>query len=292
MASDAPPLDTVVEIVTPENIAFRYRVAGPFRRLAAYGIDMGIRVIAWMVGSMAAMMAFSSIGLPGFGVAAVLVFWFLMAWLYGGLFEALWNGQTPGKRMMDIRVLTVEGRPITGWQAVLRNVLRAADMQPLVCYLVGLVAAMMNPRFQRLGDLAAGTMVVVEEPRWFHGVLRITEPEVIRLASQIPAGFQASRTMARALAAYVQRRLHFPWPRRLEIARHLGEPLRQRFDLPADTNLDLLLCAVYHRTFITDRHDEEQAVEATSPFAQPGSSPFAAGPAGIEIPPPATQTMS
>ena len=291
MATDAPPLDTVVEIVTPENIAFRYRVAGPFRRLAAYAIDMGIRVIAWVVGSLAAMIAFGSIGLPGFGVAAILVFWFLMAWFYGGLFEALWNGQTPGKRMMSIRVLTVEGHPIVGWQAVLRNVLRAADMQPLNCYLVGLVASTMNSRFQRLGDLAAGTMVVVEEPRWFQGVLRVVEPEAIRLASQLPAGLQASRTMARALAAYVQRRGHFPWLRRVEIARHLGEPLRERFQLPANTDLDLLLCAVYHRTFITDRHDDDQFLEATSPFAQPVASPFASQPAGMDNQPTAAPSV-
>ncbi|NUQ63231.1 MAG: RDD family protein [Pirellulales bacterium] len=274
-SADAP-LDTAVEIVTPENIAFRYRLAGPFRRLPAYLIDLGIRLTAWVVGSVASMIAFSSVGLPGFGLAAMLVWWFAMAWLYGGLFEALWNGQTPGKRLMNIRVLSVEGQPINGWQAVLRNVLRAADMLPLQFYLVGLAAAMMTRRFQRLGDLAAGTMVVVEEPKWFQGVVRLAEPEVVRLAAQIPAGFRASRTMARALAAYVQRRPHISRPRRAEVVYHIGEPLRRQFHLPPDTDLDLLLCAVYHRTFITDRRDEEEAATAGSPFAPAATSPFAA----------------
>ncbi len=284
MSSRTVPLDIVVEIVTPENVAFRYRVSGPFRRLAAYAIDMVIRATAWGVASMAAMIAFTSIGLPGFGLAAGLVFWFVMAWLYGGLFEALWNGQTPGKRMMNLRVLTAEGLPIDGWQALLRNVLRAADMQPFYLYLVGLISATMNSRFQRLGDLAAGTMVVVEEPRWFQGVIHIAEPEAIRLAGEIPAGFQAGRTMARALAAYVQRRQRIPLLRRVEIARHLAEPLRQRFNLPAEINLDLLVCALYHRTFITDRPDEQQVAEPGSPFGEPPANPFATASDGAPAP--------
>ncbi len=267
MATDPAPLDTAVEIITPENIAFRYRVAGPFRRLPAYLIDLVIRVIACVVGLIAALIAFGFVGLPELGLAASLLLWFLLDWLYGGLFEAFWNGQTPGKRLMHLRVLTTEGRPISGWQAVLRNVLRAADMLPTFTYQVGLLVTAMNDRYQRMGDLAAGTMVVFEEPRWFHGVVRMHDPEVIRMAGQIPAGFQASRTMAKALAAYVQRRQHFSWMRRQEIAQHLSEPLLQKFNMPAETNADLLLCALYHRTFITDRQDEEERGPGESPFA-------------------------
>jgi len=159
---------------------------------------------------------------------------------------------------------------------VLRNLLRAVDMMP-GCYLVGLFAAMMNDRFQRLGDWACGTMVVVEQRQWIygHGVIRIAEPEVREIAGQIPANFQAGRSMARALAAYVQRRQTFSWGRRLEIARHLGEPLRERFNLPRGTNVDLLLCAAYHRTFLTERDDKlpregSPFMELRSPFARFG----------------------
>lgn len=278
MMSQAVPLDTAVEIITPENIAFRYRVAGPFRRLPAYLIDLVIRVVVWTGGSVVATIAFASLGLPGLGVAVLFFLWFLLEWLYGGLFEAFWNGQTPGKRILNLRVLTIEGQPVSGWQAVLRNVLRAADMLPLFTYLVGLVAMAMNQRFQRLGDLAAGTMVVVEEPQWFHGVVRMHDPDVVRMASQIPAGFEASRTMAKALAIYVQRRQHFPRMRQQEIAWHLGNPLRQQFQLPSDTNLDLLLCALYQRTFITDRYDDRESSPGQSPFAAPASSPPAGAP--------------
>ncbi|MBI3469552.1 MAG: RDD family protein, partial [Planctomycetes bacterium] len=173
----------------------------------------------------------------------------------GGLFETFWNGQTPGKRMMNIRVISVDGQPIRGWQAVLRNILRTADFLPMG-YLLGIVVAMVNERFQRLGDLFAGTMVVVEVPQRLYGVMRVNEPAVAELAAALPAGYRVSRSLARALATYVQRRRGFPWARRIEIARHLGEPLRTRFNLPVSTSYDLLLCALYHRTFIDDRPPE------------------------------------
>jgi len=272
MAENLGQFDTTIEIVTPENIAFQYRVAGPFRRLPAYLIDLVIRALIVGVGGFALSIA---VGLallgPSWWIGGTLALLFIVTWFYGGLFEALWNGQTPGKRLMQIRVLSIDGQPINGMQAVGRHLLRAVDMLP-VCYLLGLLAAAMNNRFQRLGDWACGTMVVVEERQWLygHGVIRLAEPEVKRLAEQIPANFQPSRSLARALAAYVQRRRNFSWGRRLEIARHLGEPLREKFNLPLSTNVDLLLCALYHRTFITDRRRPEGARPARegSPFME------------------------
>lgn len=263
-------LDTSIEIVTPENIAFQYRVAGPFRRLPAYLVDLVLRIAICILLSIGLMIIFGFAGFWGLGAGLGLVAWFLLSWFYGGLFEALWNGQTPGKRMMRIRVLSTDGQPIGAMQAVLRNVLRSVDAQPLMFYQVGLVSAMMNDRFARLGDLACGTMVVIEQRHWLRGVVRVDEPDAIALAGRIPASFQAGRSLARALAAYVTRRPYVPPGRRVEIARHLGEPLRQTFDLPQDTNLDHLLCGLYHRTFITDRDDELVDVRVGSPFAESG----------------------
>jgi hypothetical protein len=115
-------------------------------------------------------------------------------------------------------------------------------------------------------------MVVIEEPKWFHGVVRITEPAAIQLASQIPAGFPVDRRLARGLASYVERRGNFTWPRRLEIARHLSEPLLARLALPPATDPDLLLAALYQRTFIGDREDGQ------SPWGDAVvQSPFLAG---------------
>jgi uncharacterized RDD family membrane protein YckC len=246
-------IDTCIEIVTPENIAFQYRVAGPFRRLPAFLIDMAFRGVVGTILTIAILLAFGSIGAIGLSFGGSMVIWFVLSWFYFGLFEALWNGQTPGKRLMGLRVVSIEGQPVTPFQAILRNILRIADAQPGGLYLVGLVAATLNDRFQRLGDLPSGTMVVIEEQRFLRGVVRIHEPEAIRVAASIPPTFQPSRSLARVLAAYVQRRQLFPWGRRIEIARHIGEPLRQKFQLPPGTDLDVLLCGLYRRAFIADR---------------------------------------
>lgn len=274
MANATGQIDTRIQIVTPENIAFQYRVAGPFRRLPAFLVDLSIRLGVAVVGMIAASLTFGTVGL-GLG----LVLWFVLSWFYGGLFEALWNGQTPGKRLLGIRVVSVEGQPITPFQAILRNILREIDAQPVLFYQVGLLAATLNDRFQRLGDLAAGTMVVIEEGRRLQGVVPIREPEAIRIAALVPPSFEPSRSLARALAAYAQRRHFFPPGRRLEIARHIGEPLRQKLQFPPDTDLDMLLCGLYRRTFIVerDRHTEEStpavlpviaAVSAPIPFTE------------------------
>ena len=167
-------IDTSVEIVTPENISFRYWLAGPSRRLPAYLIDVLIQVMVVVSAGRVLGCVLGSVGLWGSFSGLFLVILFLVHWFYGGMLEAVWNGQTPGKRAMRIRVVTMQGQPIRAWQAVLRNVLRAVDAMPLAplalgmselalpLFMVGFVAASLNDRFQRLGDLAAGTMVVVD----------------------------------------------------------------------------------------------------------------------------------
>lgn len=268
MPSESAPLDTRIEIVTPENIAFQYCTAGPFRRLPAYLIDVMLRAAIILAGLFAIGLATGVMGMPGVGIGMGMVAWFVLDWFYGGLFETYWNGQTPGKRLMRIRVVSDEGQPINGLQAILRNFLRSVDAMPVVfvapTYLLGLFSTAMNNRFQRLGDLAAGTMVIVEEPQRHYGVARVSEPEAIRLAAELPANLVISRSLARALSSYVQRRQAFPWRRRAEIAMHVAEPMRQKLGLPPGTSHDLLLCAMYYRAFIADRVEEGLAA---TPFA-------------------------
>lgn len=266
------PLDATIDIVTPENIAFRYRVAGPYRRLPAFFIDLLLRTGVWigiilLIGLVATVSLFDS----GIGVAFALILLFAMEWLYGGLLETFWNGQTVGKRVMGIRVLSVDGQPINGLQAMMRNILRFADMMPFIPFsaifdepsaipiptlVIGLVAPLLNRRFQRLGDIVCGTMVVIDEKSWLFEAAKLEDPRVAQLAAELPAGFNVSRTMARALATYVDRRQLFSPPRRREIARHIAEPLVAKFGLPPDTSYDLLLCSLYHRTFLAN--DEEE----------------------------------
>jgi uncharacterized RDD family membrane protein YckC len=288
-------IDTNVDIVTPENIAFNYRVAGPFRRLPAYLIDLGIRaillfVLAILFGIISAFAGSSFVFAVLFAVW--ILTWFVTQWFYGGFFETYWNGQTPGKKLLGLRVLTVEGQPVNMLQATMRNVLRAADFlpplllnifqpldtldsnfnsEPLPPYpiamtlLAGLIVMMMNNRYQRLGDLVCGTMVVIEERSWLMGIARLEDPRAAQLAQYLPPNYVVSRSLAKTLATYVERRQYFSLNRRREIARHLAEPLLDRFGLPHDTSHDLLLCALYYRTFIADR-GKEDAPAAPSPF--------------------------
>ncbi|MCE9527749.1 MAG: RDD family protein, partial [Planctomycetales bacterium] len=186
---------------------------------------------------------------------------------FGGMCETFFNGQTPGKWLLGLRTLTYEGQPISALQAIFRNLMRAAD---LLMPLLGLTVMMFNRRFQRLGDLVAGTIVVVEERHWLTGVAKLDDPRAIQLAAYLPPNFVVSRSLARALATYVERRKFFSPPRRREVAKHLAEPLLVKFGLPPDTSYDLLLCSLFYRTFIADRGDDEKQLEAArqqNPFA-------------------------
>jgi uncharacterized RDD family membrane protein YckC len=273
MPQRMPQLDTAIEVVTPENIAFEYQLAGPFQRMPAYLLDGLFRLL--LTFGMGLLLAGSGLW-QVWGAMPLLIFHFALSWFYGAVFEALWNGQTPGKRLLRLRVVGVDGQPINALQAVARNILRSADMMPALMiaslvealpglyllalidrhvwtFQLGLVVMALTPRYQRLGDLVAGTMVVVEEPPQQHGVVAIRDPGVVELAAALPASIPVSRSLALALSAYVSRRAMFPAPRRWEIARHLGGPLCKRLQLPPSTDPDRLLCALYYRTFIEDR---------------------------------------
>ena len=148
-------LDTTRRVATPEGIELTLRLAGPVPRALAWSIDLVIRLgIVALV-----MMLAAQLGRAGWGVvliAAFFVEWLLPAWL-----EAAWRGQTPGKRIMRLAVLNDDGTPVRWPAALTRNLLRAVDFLPFV-YGVGLVSMLANRDFKRLGDLAAGTVVVYQ----------------------------------------------------------------------------------------------------------------------------------
>jgi len=286
MSSEMTQIDSTIEVVTPENIAFHYQVAGPFRRLPAFLLDVLIRAALFALAAVIVAFILSMLGLPGLGIAIIAILWFLSDWFYGGFFETLMNGQTPGKWTMGIRVLTVDGQPINGVQAVMRNFLRSADMMPMLSievlglaapayivptFILALVTMTMNRRFQRLGDIVSGTIVVVEERQWLTGVAKLEDRRAAQLANYIPADFVVTRSMARTLAGYVDRRRFFSIARRREVAHHVAEPLIERFGFPADTSYDLLLCALYYRAFVADRSDDE-SLDDSNPFG-PMSAP-------------------
>lgn len=263
------PLDAEMDVVTPENISFRYQVAGPFRRLPAFLIDLAIRFGVML--ALVLVLSFLGFVLQGMAELILLISWFLMEWFYGGLFEGLWGGQTPGKRLMGLRVLTADGHPVTLLQAVIRNLLRIVDFFPMFplnalfmnqspfpvpLFLVGLVSCALNDRYQRLGDLVCNTIVVIEDRGGLLATARLEDPRAAQLAQFIPPTFVVNSTLAQSLAIYVERRPYFSLPRRKEIARHIAEPLLARFGFPPDTSYDLLLCALYYNTFIAEKTGE------------------------------------
>ena len=174
----------------------------------------------------------------------------MIVWGYSAFCEAVFNGQTLGKRLVGIRVVSDRGVPITGAQAVLRSLVGTIDGPIPFCYLLGLASMLLTRKFQRLGDLAAGTMVVVEARRGRAGVIQVEPSSVEALLPWLPVRVAAGPELARALSDYVQRRGRFGAARREEMAGHLARPLRDRYGLPADSSADAVLCAVYHRVFL------------------------------------------
>ncbi|HRP72808.1 MAG TPA: RDD family protein [Luteimonas sp.] len=146
-------LDTIREIHTPEGVALRLPAAGPVPRALAWLIDLLVRLGLVMVASILLAM------LGRFGTGVYLVFLFLVVWAYPVMFEALWDGQTPGKRALGLRVVAANGAPV-GWLASFtRNLMRTVDMLPFG-YAFGLAASLLDARGRRLGDVVARTLVV------------------------------------------------------------------------------------------------------------------------------------
>lgn len=160
-----------LNIETPEQVDLRFPVAGIGSRFVAVLIDHLIQFGVYILFGIA--VAISTSGNPvakgvqeidTFGkwfIAAVIFINFLLLWGYFSLFEALWHGQTPGKRVMKLRVIKDSGRQITLFEALARNLLRFVDYLPGF-YFTGVIAMLCNRKNKRLGDMAAGTLVVHE----------------------------------------------------------------------------------------------------------------------------------
>jgi uncharacterized RDD family membrane protein YckC len=157
-------------IRTPEGIRFAQTLAGPMSRFLAWVIDGAVILgLSWAVG-----MVFGVFGVlsPDFAQALMMVSYFVISIGYGILLEWIWRGQTLGKRVLRLRVVDAEGLRLQQNQVVIRNLLRFIDMLPAF-YLVGGLACLFSRHSQRLGDLAANT-VVVRAPK-------IREPDLDQL---------------------------------------------------------------------------------------------------------------
>lgn len=201
-----------VRVRTPEGVVFTFPLAGPVVRCIAWVIDsVAISTATSIVGMVLMWFAIISLDLT---VAAVTVLFFVLSTGYNMVFEYFWRGQTPGKRVMRLRVVDAGGMALTPGQIVVRNLVRVVDELPFL-YLVGGVAMMVSRRAQRLGDLAAGTIVVrhrlVHEPdleALIHGKynsLREAPHLAARLRQRVPPAIAAA-----AVDALVRREMLEP----------------------------------------------------------------------------------
>jgi uncharacterized RDD family membrane protein YckC len=163
------PPDEQFIVSTPELVEFGYEVAGVGSRFIAALLDTVIIAVLYLLlvlgglalSALPALVNQQGSGLSYFALGVLTIIQFVLLWGYYVFFETIWNGQTPGKRLTDLRVVRDSGGPISFWEALIRNLVRVVDFLPLA-YGVGVLTMFVNGRARRLGDFAAGTLVVHE----------------------------------------------------------------------------------------------------------------------------------
>ena len=175
------------------------------------------------------------------GVRAVLVAaGFCVYYGYFAFFEAVWNGQTPGKRNAQIRVIKESGRPINAYEAITRNLLRIVDQLPGL-YVVAIVTALLNRHHKRLGDYVAGTVVVHEKP------LGEARP-VWKIPEQAAAPAYDVRQLSieelELIETFLQRRSSLEEDVRRKMAHQIAQHLAEKLDIPREERPSAYLASV------------------------------------------------
>jgi uncharacterized RDD family membrane protein YckC len=222
------------EILTPERVSVRYDLAGIGSRGVAVALDSGLQVLlsVALVLLVAGLLVLTNSSLSaddGFSPGSVAV-GLLVVGLFGIifgyyiLFELLWNGQTPGKRVMGLRTIRENGYPLRAGDAVVRNLVRLVDSLPTL-YMVGLVTMLLNSRSKRLGDFAAGTIVVRER--------RAGGPPELAIAAGPEPPARLAAADATLVRDFLLRRSGLAPRRRAELAGRLAATLAAHYGLVA-----------------------------------------------------------
>jgi uncharacterized RDD family membrane protein YckC len=239
-------LDDELVIETPERVELHYVLASVGNRFLAAAIDHLIQISAIVIilvaaGAMSDWALFSSMGVWSAALTVLAVFG--VYWGYFVVFETLWSGQTPGKRMMRLRVVREDGRPVRFFEVFVRNLLRVAiDIQPLPSYAIGVVSIIFSPRSKRVGDFVAGTVVVKErstEAPSLEEIIKVSELEYQRLARTTSAPFSAdtrrlSEQELRAVKTFLKRRYELQEPSRSALAARIAQPISAKLGIPAE----------------------------------------------------------
>ncbi|WP_298815374.1 RDD family protein [Chloroflexus sp.] len=230
---------SLYHVETPEGVVLVYTPAGPASRTMAAVVDYTILAFLFVIG----LTAFAVTGDTGLlnndlGLALFGLFSFGLNWGYYVFFELIWNGQTPGKRLVGLRVLREGGRPVDVVAVITRNLMRAIDFLPLG-YGIGLLSLFIDRYNRRLGDLAAGTVVAREgEPIILDNILKPVEVRVPQRAPDAPPTpllpnierlTPAERTL---ITDFLQRRDSLSAGARAALAAQLAVLIHQRLELP------------------------------------------------------------
>ena len=231
---------TTLDIRTPDGVHFSLPLAGPVTRALAWMIDCVVLVgLNWVVSLlMLPLLALSF----SWAIAAQVLTLFIITTFYGVILEWLWRGQTVGKRVLKLRVMDERGLGLRPSQIVVRNLLRAVDSLPIF-YVVGGAAMVLTRHCQRLGDLAAGTVVVrtplLREPRL--ELLLAGQYNSFRDHPLIEARLRqrVSPDEARLVLTALVRRDELDPARRIEIYREIADHLRTLAPFPPEVTATL-----------------------------------------------------
>lgn len=215
-------------IETPEQIPLEFPLAGIGSRFLAIALDSLIQFLGFLLAVFVAELLLPAVARinPRVWTWVAALFFLGVFVLYSGyyaLFEIFWNGQTPGKRLVRIRVISDSGRPITVYEAVLRNLLRIVDQFPGP-YVVGIVSVFLTARNKRIGDIVAGTVVVHER------AMQEVQPDFAgSAASATPASErQITPEELELIERFLQRRYELSPEVRRQSAQQIADRLRAR----------------------------------------------------------------
>ena len=242
-----PLIDTVLEIDTPEHLAFRTRIAGPGRRFFAWLIDQVVWIM--IVVTLAIALRIFAGEAPGLGTGLILIAVFLLYWFYFVAWEMGTGGRSPGKMALKLRVVRPDGLPITFRESALRNLLRAADIlifpaAPNFLF-VGPLVMVFDAKFRRLGDLVAGTIVVIEENARITNSTQVEQDDT--LMSELPSRLPLDRHDLEALELWVSRP-YMSEARRRELAEKVAPIYASRLSMAPPKNPSRFLATLYARS--------------------------------------------
>lgn len=252
-----------LNIATPELVDIEMSLAGIGSRFIALLVDYliwgaGFLVLSVLLAIFLKPGSLAFTGVPEqWAIAAVIFIIFLLNWGYFTLFEAFWNGQTPGKRVARIRVIQRSGRAIGLFESMARNLVRYVDQIPFF-YAVGVIAMFVTRQHQRLGDLAAGTLVVrdreVESPLWGDSGARTFTSQIFAPSAPVPEPHTALTLPATGIAklsaadlgvleGFFSRRLDMSLSTRQALALRIASAIQAKSGLepPAGASIETFL---------------------------------------------------